>query len=338
MHYPLTQLPKLWATMSLSKASSSIPNQLTPTYLVLATNWSLISQRFVKIGTCLWWPTLWWELNNTKAHQQFANCHSQLQTFLLCPVIWHHPQTMMICSSMLNWIQISPDCFVLVNSPGPTRLPSKTTERSHYNPPSNCMHENTHFGYQPTRLTPPLKGTGLSFRKFPMPPTLVLSWSITSGHVTSFSPSIHSFGLRPMGQSSCVLGSLLVCDNTLEQPSLGNLCVPVAPPPWQRPVLYLNLSRVQVNGVLPLLSGISKRIPWCSMHSSFHDPRTMTPRQLRHLKMSHLLFESYLNRTIPIPSALSFHTSCSSSLHMLIYVFSWTLSKKKNPRPPFPLL
>ena len=200
------------------------------------------------------------------------------------------------------------------------------------------MHENTHFGYQPTRQTPPLKGTGLSFRKFPMLPTLVLSWSITSGHVTSFSPSIHSFGLRPMGQSSCVLGSLLVCDNTLEQPSLGNLCVPVAPPPWQRPVLYLNLSRVQVNGVLLLLSGISKRIPWCSMHSSFHDPRTMTPLQLRHFKMSHLLFESYLNRTIPIPSALSFHTSRLSSSHMLVYSLGHLAKQNKKNCPPFPLL
>ena len=65
MPYLLTRLPRPWATMSLSKAASSIPNWLTPTYLELATNWSLISQRFVKIATHLWLPALWQELNDT---------------------------------------------------------------------------------------------------------------------------------------------------------------------------------------------------------------------------------------------------------------------------------
>ena len=239
MPYPLTWLPRPWATMPLSKVSSSIPNRLTPTYLVSATNWSLISQRFVEITTHLWLPALWRELNDTRAHQQFANRHSQSQTSLLCPMIWHHPQIMTTSSSMLNWIQVSPACFVLVNLRGPTRSPSQATERSHYDPPSNCIHENTHFGYQPTRRTPPLKGTGLSFGKFPKPPTHVLSWSITSGHATSFSPFIHSFGLRQMGQSPCVLGSLLICSNTLEWLSLANQCMPVVPPPWQKLALYL---------------------------------------------------------------------------------------------------
>ena len=50
-------------------------------------------------------------------------------------MLWRHPKIMMICSSMLNWIQVLPDCYILVNLPGPTRSPSRTTERSHYNPP-----------------------------------------------------------------------------------------------------------------------------------------------------------------------------------------------------------
>ena len=53
-HYLSTQLPKPWATMSPSKAFSSIPDWSTHTYLVSATNYSPISQRFTKITTHLW--------------------------------------------------------------------------------------------------------------------------------------------------------------------------------------------------------------------------------------------------------------------------------------------
>ena len=196
----------------------------------------------------------------TEAHQKFANHHSQLQTFSLCVVVWHHPQIMMICSSMLNRMQVSPDYYFLVNLPGPTILPSKTTERSHYNPSSSCMHKNTRFGFLTTRLTPSLKGTGLSFGKLSIFPTHVWSWSVIPDNVTPFSLSIHSLGLRPMGQSPCILGLLLVCSDTLEQLLLGNQYVLVAQPPWQKLALFLSLSRVLVDGVLLLSSGISERI------------------------------------------------------------------------------
>src|ERR1700683_1803375 len=71
---------------------------------------------------------------------------------------------------------------------------------------------------------------------------------------------IHSFGLKLTGQFPCVLGSLLICGDTLEQILLDNQCVPVAQLPWQKPVLFPNLSRGLVDGVLPLLSGTSERI------------------------------------------------------------------------------
>src|SRR5882762_1324852 len=113
-----------------------------------------------------------------------------------------------------------------------------------------------------------------------MPLTRVQSWSITPDHTIFFSLSIHSLGLRPMGQSPCILGSLLVCGDTLEQLSLDNQCVPVVQLPWQKPALFPSLSRVLVDGVLLLSSGTSKRILWCCMHSSFCDLCTMTPPQL----------------------------------------------------------
>ena len=58
-----------------------------------------------------------------------------------------------------------------------------------------------------------------------------------------------------MGQSPCVLGSLLVCGNTLEQLLLANQCMLVVPLPWQKLVLYLSLSRVLVDGALLHLRG-----------------------------------------------------------------------------------
>ena len=147
------------------------------------------------------------------------------------------------------------------------------------------MHENSHFGFLPTRLTPLLKGTGLSFIKFQIPPTHGQSWSVTPHDARPFFLSIHSFGLRPMKQSPCVLGSLLaICSDTLEQILLGNQCVLVVWLLWQKLVPFLSLSRVLVDGVLPLLSGISEKILWCYIHSLFRDPHTMTPLQLCQLK------------------------------------------------------
>jgi hypothetical protein len=252
-------------------------------------------------------------------------------------MIWCHPQIMMICSSLLNWIQVSLYCYILVNLPGPTRLPSGTTDRSHYNPPSSCMHKNTHFCFLPTKLTPPLKRTGSSFGKFQMPLTHVQSWSVTPHRMTRFFLSIHSFGLGPMGQSPCVLGSFLICSNTLEQLLLGNQCVPVVQLLWQKLVLLLSLSRVLVNGVLLLLSGISERILWCYMHSSFCNPCTMTPLQLRQPKCLAFLLILMLNRTKTFSSTLSFHTLHLSPSHMLIYSLRH-LPKKKKTHPPFPLV
>ena len=238
---------------------------------------------------------------------------------------------MMICSSMLNWIQVSLYCYILVNLPGPTRLPSGTTERSHCDPPSSCMYKNTHFGFLPTKLTPPLKGIGLSFGNFQIALTHVQSWSVTPHHMTPFSLSIHSFGLGPMGQSPCVLGSLLICSDTLEQLLLGNQCVPVVQLLWQKLVPFLSLSKVLVDGVLLLLSGISKRILWCYMHSSFCDHHTMTPLQLHQLKSLAFLLILMLNQTKTISSTLSFHTSHSSPSHMLIYSLG---QLPKNPILP----
>ena len=175
---------------------------------------------------------------------------------------------------------------------------------------------------------------GLAFRKFQMPLTHVQSWSVTPHHMTPLSFSNHSFGLGPTGQSPCILGSLLICSNTLEQLSLGNQCMPVVRLLWQKLVLFLSLSRVLVDGVLLLLSGICKRILWCYMHSSCCDPCTMTPPQLHQPKCFAFLLILMLNRIKTISSTLSFHTSHSTPSHMLIYSLGHLPKKKKNPIIP----